>query len=168
MLMLLLYCLLLLFKVWQRSGSCCCYIDYHYCSMFNRGVVHVVVAILSSITVQGLTEEWFMFLLLLYWLPLLFKVWQRSDSFCCCYIVYNYCLRFDRGVVDVVVIILTTITVYGFTEEWFMLLLYCLPIPFKVWQRSVSCCCYIVYNYCLRFDRRGVHVVFVILCTTIV
>jgi hypothetical protein len=107
----LLYCLLLLFKVWQRSGSCCCYIDYHYCSMFNRGVVHVVVAILSSITVQGLTEEWFMFLLLLYWLPLLFKVWQRSDSFCCCYIVYNYCLRFDRGVVDVVVIILTTITV---------------------------------------------------------
>jgi hypothetical protein len=41
--------------------------------MFDRGVVHVVVVILSTITVSGLTEEWFM-LLLLYCLPLLFKV----------------------------------------------------------------------------------------------
>jgi hypothetical protein len=52
--LLLLYCLLLLFKV-------------------DRGVVHVVVFILSTIAVQGLTEDEFM-LLLLYCLPLLFKV----------------------------------------------------------------------------------------------
>jgi hypothetical protein len=81
-----LYCLTLLFKVWQRSGSCsCCYIVHHYCLRFDKGVVHVVV-ILTTITVLCLTEEWFM-LLLLYWLALLFKVWQRSGScFCCCYI----------------------------------------------------------------------------------
>ena len=47
-----------------------------------------------------------------------------------CYIVYHYCLRFDRGGVDVVVIF-SAITVLGFTE-WFMLLLYCLPLLFKV------------------------------------
>ena len=60
-----------------------------------------------------LTEEWFM-LLLLYCLPLLFKVLQRSGSCCCCYIVYHYCLRFDKGVVHVVVI-LSTITLLGLT-----------------------------------------------------
>ena len=54
-------------------------------------MVHVVVVIFSTITVSGLTEEWFMLLLLLYCLPLLFK--------------------FDRGVVHVVVdVILSTIT----------------------------------------------------------
>jgi hypothetical protein len=51
--LLLLYCLPLLLKVF-------------------RGVVHVVVA-LSSLTFSVLTEEWFM-LLLLCCLPLLFKV----------------------------------------------------------------------------------------------
>jgi hypothetical protein len=108
----LLYCLPLLFKVWQRSGSCCCcYIVYLYCLMFDRRVIRVVV-ILSTINVYGLSEEWFM-LLLLYWLPLLFKVWQRSGSCCCCYIFYHYCLRFDRGVVDVV--IFSAITVQGLT-----------------------------------------------------
>ena len=72
--LLLLYCLPLLFKVLQRSGSCCCcYNVYHYCSIFDRGVVHVVVVILPTITVQGFTEEWFM-LLLLYCLPLLFNI----------------------------------------------------------------------------------------------
>jgi hypothetical protein len=164
--MLLLYCLPLLFKVWQRSGSCCgCYIFYHYCLRFEREVVHIVVVILSTITVYGLTEEWFM-LLLLYFLQLLFKIWQRSGSRCC-YIFYHYCLRFDKGVVHVVVVILSTITVYGLTEEWFLLLLlYFLPLLFKVWQRSGSCCCcYIVYQYCLRFDRGVVHVVVVILST---
>ena len=41
--------------VWQKSGSCCCcYIGYHYCLRFDRGVLHVVV-ILSTITVLGLT-----------------------------------------------------------------------------------------------------------------
>ena len=61
-----------------------------------------------------------------------------------------------------VVVILSTITVYGLTDEWFMLLLlYCLPLLFKVWQRSGSCCCYIVYHYCLRFDRGVVHVILV-------
>ena len=143
--LLLLYFLPLLFKVWLRSGSCCgCYIVYHYCLRFDRGVVHVLV-ILSTITVLGLTEKWFM-LLLLYCLPLLFQVWQRSGSCCGCYIVYYYCLRYDRGVV---------------------LLLYCLPLLFQVWQRGGSCCCcYIVYNYCFRFDRGVVHDV--ILSTIIV
>ena len=130
--LLLFYCLTLMFKVWQRSGSCCCccYVAYHYCLRLNRGVVHVVlvgnsiyhyclvldrwvvhvvVLILSSITILGSTVEWFM-MLLLYCLPLLFNVWQRSGSYCCCYIVYHYCLRFDGGVVHVVVVILFTIT----------------------------------------------------------
>jgi len=44
------------------------------------------------------------------------------------FIVYHYCLSFDRGVVRVVVV-------------------------------------YIVYHYCLRFDRGVVHVVVVILST---
>ena len=48
------------------------------------------------------------------------------------YNVDNYCLWFDRGVGHVVVI-LSTITVYGLREEWFMLLLlYCIPLLFKV------------------------------------
>jgi hypothetical protein len=108
------------------------YIIYHYCSIFDRGVVHVVVVILPTITFQGFTEEWFMFCLL-YSLPSLFTVLQRSGSCCFCYIVYHYCLRFDRGVVHVLVVILSTITVLHFTEEWFMLLLLCcIPLPFKV------------------------------------
>jgi sugar phosphate permease len=65
-------------------------------------------AILSAITVLGLTEEWFM-LFLLYCLPLLLNVSQRSGSCCCCYIVYHYFLRFDSGVVHVVVAILSTV-----------------------------------------------------------
>ena len=70
--LLVLYCLPLLFKVWQRGGSCCCcYIFYHCCLRFDRGVVHVLVG----------------------------------------YIVYYYYLRFDRGVVHVVVVILSSITV---------------------------------------------------------
>jgi hypothetical protein len=180
----LLYFLPLLFKVWQRSGSCSCcyivyhyclwfgrsgsccgcYIFYHYCLWFDRGVVHVV-AILSTSSASDLTEKWFT--LLLYFLPLLFKVWLRSSSRCGCYLVNHYCLRFDKGVVHVVFVILSTITVYGLTEEWFMLLLlYCLPLLFMVWQRSGSRWgCYIVYHYCLRFDRRVVHVVVVILST---
>jgi len=44
-------------------------------------------------------------------LPLLFQVRQRSGSGCGSYIVYRYCLKFHRGVVLVVVIILSTITV---------------------------------------------------------
>ena len=165
--LLLLYFLPLLFKVWQRSGACCCYIVYHYCLRFDwsgscccwyivyhyclrfdRGVIHVVVGyivyhfclmydrgvidIVVGYNVYhdcfGLTEEWFMWLLL-YCLPLLFKVWKRSVSCCCC------CL-------------------------------YCLPLLFKVWQRSGSCCCcYIVYHYCLRFHREVVHSLFFILST---
>ena len=147
--------------------------------MFDRGVIHVVFIILSTINILFLTEE--LFMSLLYCLPLLFKIWQRSGSCCCCYIVYQYCLRFDRGVVHVVVFyivyhwclrfhrgvvhvvfaIFSTITGtdLGLTEEWFMSLLYCLPLLFKVWQRSGSCCCYIVYHCCLRFDRGVVHVV---------
>jgi hypothetical protein len=174
----LLYFLPLLFYVWQRSGSCCgCYIVYHYCLMFDRGVIHVVFVILSAITILFLAVK--LFMSLLYCLPLLCKVWQRSGSCCCFYIVYHYCLRIDRGVVhvtvgyivyyfcirfyrgviNVVVVILFTITVLDLTEEWFMSLLYCLPLLFKVWQRSGSCCCcYIVYHYCLGIDRGVVHV----------
>ena len=67
-------------------------------------------------------------LLMLFCLPLLFMVGQKGGSCCCCYIVYHYCLRFDRREVHVVVVILSTITVYGLTKEWFMLLLYCPPL----------------------------------------
>jgi len=70
---------------------------------------------------------------LLYCIPLLFKVLERSCLCCCCYIVYHYCLRFDRGEVHVVVVvILYTITIEGLTERWFIFLLYCLPFLFKV------------------------------------
>jgi hypothetical protein len=115
-----------------------------------------------------LTEEWFM-LLLLDCLPLLFWVWQKGGSCSGCYFVYHYCLRFDRGVVHVVDVILSTIAVYGLTEEWFMLLLlYCLPLLFKVWQKGGSCCCcYIVYHYCLRFDKGVVHVVVILSTITL-
>jgi hypothetical protein len=105
-----------------------------------------------------LTEKWFM-LLVLYCIPLLFKVWQRSGSCCGCYIVYHYCLMLVRGVFHVVFVILSAITILFLTEKLFMSLLYCLPLLFKVWQRSVSCCCcYIVYHCCLRIDRGVVHV----------
>ena len=50
-------------------------------------------------------------MLLLYCIPLLLKVSQRSGSRYGSFIVYHYCLRFDRGVVHVVVVILSTITV---------------------------------------------------------
>ena len=129
--LLLLYCLPLLFEVLQRSDSCfVCYIVYHYSWRFYRGGVHVVVVfILCTTTVLGLTEEWFM--LLLFCLSLLFKIWQRSGSCCFCYIIYHYCLRLDRGVAHVIVI-LSTISVKDFTEEWFMLLLllYCRMLLF--------------------------------------
>jgi hypothetical protein len=59
------------------------YIVYHYCLMFDRGVVFIVVA---------------------------------GD------IVSNYCLMFDRGVVNVVAVILLPVTISGLTEEWFILL----------------------------------------------
>jgi hypothetical protein len=78
--------------------------------MIDWGEVHVVVT-LSTITIYGFTEEWVMLFLLC--LPLLFKFWQRSGSCCCCYVFYHYCLMFDRGVVHVVVVILSTITVLG-------------------------------------------------------
>ena len=104
-------------------------------------MVHVVVVILSTGTVYGLTEEWFM-LLLLYFLPLLFKDNRGEDH------------------VVVVVVILSTITVLDLTEEWFMLLLYCLSLLFNVYQKVCSCCgCYVVYHYCFKFYRGVVHVV---------
>jgi hypothetical protein len=71
MLVWLLYCLSLLFKVCHWSGLCCgCYIVYLFCLWFERGMVHAFVG----------------------------------------FIVYHYCLRFDRRVVHVVVIF-STITV---------------------------------------------------------
>jgi hypothetical protein len=82
---MLLYCLQLLCKVGQRGCLCCgcfivyhcclrfdrgssccgCYIVYHCCLTFDRGVVHIVVVILSTITVKGLTDKWFMFWLVI-------------------------------------------------------------------------------------------------------
>ena len=60
------------------------YIVDHYCLMFDRGVVHTLVV--------G-------------------------------YIVDHYCFMFDRGVVNIVVaVILLSITVFGLTGEWFILL----------------------------------------------
>ena len=57
-----------------------------------------------------------------------------------CYIVYHYSLRFDREEVHVLVAILCIITVFGLTEEWFMLfLLYCISLLFNDLQRSGSC-----------------------------
>ena len=39
------------------------YIVDHYCLRFDRGVVHIVMAvILFPITISGLTEEWFILL----------------------------------------------------------------------------------------------------------
>ena len=47
------------------------YIVEHYCVMFNRGVIHIVVAvILFSITVRDLTEKWFVLL----WLAILWTI----------------------------------------------------------------------------------------------
>ena len=134
MLLWLLFCLALLFKVLQRTGTCCCsrivyhycvvlteewfifgcYFVYHYCLRFDRGVVHFF---------------------LLFCLPLLFKILQRSGWCCCCYIFYHYCLRFDRREVHILVVILSTITVWCLTEEWFVLWwwLYCIPLLFNVW-----------------------------------
>ena len=58
------------------------YIVYHYCLMFERGVVHIGVA---------------------------------GD------IVNNYYIRFERGVVhNVVPVLLLPITLSDFKEEWFM------------------------------------------------
>ena len=55
--LLLLYCLTLLFNFCQRRGSCCCcYIIYHYCLRLDRGVAHVI-AILSTISVKDFTGE---------------------------------------------------------------------------------------------------------------
>ena len=47
------------------------YLVDHYCVMFDRGVVHIVVAvILLTITVSYLTEEWFILL----WLVILLTI----------------------------------------------------------------------------------------------
>ena len=148
-------------------------------------MVHVVVVILYIFTVWDLREVLIM-LFLLYCIPLHSKVWQRNGCCCFCYIGYHYRLRFDREVIHVVAIILSTITVLDLREEWFVLfLLYCIPLHSKVWQRNGCCCfCYIgyhwcgridrgvvhvvgycVYHYCLRFDRGVVHALFVLLST---
>ena len=71
--LLLLYCLALLFKVSQRSVSCCC--GWLWClpllfKVLQRGG-SCCCCYLYIINVYGLTEEWFM-LLLLYCLSLLF------------------------------------------------------------------------------------------------
>ena len=86
---------------------------------------------------------------LLYCIPLLFQVLQRNDLFGSGgYIVYHYCLQFDRGVVHLLV---------GYTVHH-----YCLRFGREMVHVVV---CYIVYNYCLRFDRGVVNVVVVIMST---
>ena len=134
--------------------------------MFDRGVIHVGVVILSISTVCGIREEWFM--LMLYCLQLLFTVWRRC-SCCWRYLVYHCFLRFDRGVVQVGLVILSTITVHGLIEKCFMLwLLYCNSLLFMIWQRGCSCCCcYIVYHYCWRYDRGVVYVVVILSTITV-
>jgi predicted membrane protein len=86
------------------------YIVDHYCLMFDRGVLHIVVV--------G-------------------------------YIVDLYCLRFNRGVVHIVVaVILLTITVSGLTEVWFILLWLAILLTillFEVWLRSGLYCCGCLY-----------------------
>jgi hypothetical protein len=69
------------------------YIVDHCCSMLDRGVVHIVVAvILFPITNSGLTG--------------MVHIVEAGD------IVDHYCLMFNRGVVHIVVaVILLTITV---------------------------------------------------------
>ena len=61
------------------------YIVYHCCLRFDRGEAHVVVVILSTIAILGLTGE----RIVLLWL--------------------FYCFRFDKGV-GYVVVIVSTIT----------------------------------------------------------
>ena len=47
------------------------YIVDHYCFMFDKGVVHIVVAVtLFPITISGLTEEWSILL----WLVILLTI----------------------------------------------------------------------------------------------
>jgi hypothetical protein len=117
------------------------------CLRVGREVVHVVVAILSTITVYCLTEGRFM--LLLHCLSLLFKVLQRSGS-CCCYFVYHYCLRFDIGVVHVV---LVGYSIYHFCLRFVRGVVHVVLVG------------YIVYHYCFRFDKGVVHFFLVILST---
>jgi len=85
------------------------FIVYHYYIRFDRGEVHVVVVYCLPLLFKVFRVGRFIFLLL-YCLPLLFKVSRRGGSCCGCYIVYHYCLKFDRGVVHVVVVIFSTNT----------------------------------------------------------
>ena len=151
----------LLFYVGQRSGLCYCgYILYHFCFMFVRGVLYVLVVTFSTITVLCLSEECFMFLWL-HSLPLLFYVGQRSASCSCGYILDHYCFMFVRGVLHVIVVTFSTITVLCLSEECFMFLwLHSPPLLFYVCQRSDSCYCgYILYHYCFMYVSEVVHVV---------
>jgi hypothetical protein len=155
MLLRWLYYWSLLLEVWQRSVSCCWggYITDHYCLRFDRGVFHVAeVVILLTITIWALTGEWFMLLRWLYYLPLLFEVWQRTVL--CCWGGY-----------------IAEINVWSLIAECFMLLrcLYYWQLLYELWQGSGSCCWggYITDHYCLRFDRGAVHAVEVTILLTI-
>ena len=59
--LLWLHSLPFLFYVCQRSALCSCgYILHHYCFMFVRGVIHVIVVTFSTITVLCMSVRWFM------------------------------------------------------------------------------------------------------------
>jgi hypothetical protein len=62
--------------------------------------------ILSTITVLGITEEWFM----LFWLDILWFDRGVVRVVLVGSIVYHYCCRFDKGVVHVVLVILSSST----------------------------------------------------------
>jgi hypothetical protein len=97
----------------------------HYWLMFNRGVVHIVLAvILLTITVWCLTEERFILLWLVILLPITVSMFNRGvvHIVVAGYIVAHYYLMFNRRVFHIVVaVIFLTITVSCLTEEWFIL-----------------------------------------------
>jgi hypothetical protein len=75
----------------------------HYCLMFNRGVVHIVVAvILLTITVSCLTEERFILLWLVILLPITVSMYNRGlvHIVVADYIVDHYCLMFNTVMVN--------------------------------------------------------------------
>ena len=102
------------------------YIVDQNCLMFHRGVVHIVVAvILLTITISGFTEGGVVHIVVAMYIVYHYcLMFDRGVVFIVVAgdIVSNYCLMFDRGVVNVVAVILLPITISGLTEEWFILL----------------------------------------------
>ena len=92
------------------------YIFDHYCFMFDKGVVHIVVAvILVPITLCGLTYCCDRLYVDHYYLMFHKGVVHIVVTG---YIFEHYCFMFDKGVVHIVVaVILVPITLCGLTKE---------------------------------------------------